>query len=167
MGSIFTADGCTEAPAGADPPASLPLPSSNSHLKSPAFCSANLCFRVGHWTDATPWDGPRPRVERAKELSGDATLSRQPKQTRCSRNSGATPDPGGHRHVTEMRGARNIFSPLLQFSISVDAKHGRNDDDNQSPVGSHCQHSSPVYEARETVTNRRPLRDSRWKIPCR
>lgn len=100
-------------------------------------------------------------------LSGDATLSRQPKQTSCSWNSGGTPDPDGHRHVKEMRGAGNIFSPSLQFSISVDAKHSHNDDDNQSPVERHCQHNSPVYEARETITNHGPLRGSRWKIPCR
>lgn len=29
-GLIFPADGCTNAPAGVNPPASLPLPSSNS-----------------------------------------------------------------------------------------------------------------------------------------
>jgi hypothetical protein len=32
MGFTFMADGRTDAPAGADPPASLPLPSSKSHL---------------------------------------------------------------------------------------------------------------------------------------
>jgi hypothetical protein len=41
---------------------------------------------------------------------------------------------------------RKYRTPLIpgsQFSINEDAKHGRNDDENQSPVGSYCQHNSP------------------------
>jgi hypothetical protein len=80
---------------------------------------------------------------------------------------GGAPDPDGYRHVKEMCSAGNIFSSSLQFSISVDAKHSHNDDDNHSPVERHCQHNSPVYKAREAITNHGPLRGSRWKVPCR
>ena len=38
---------------------------------------------------------------------------------------------------------RTPLIPRSQFSINEDAKHSRNDDDNQSPVGSYCQHNSP------------------------
>ena len=43
MGWTCTADGCRDAPAGADPPASLPLPSSDSYLTIHiSFCACVL-----------------------------------------------------------------------------------------------------------------------------
>jgi hypothetical protein len=57
MGLAFMADGCTDAPAGVDPPASLPLPSSNSHpALHPSF---QVCPDPGacYWAHATPYAG--------------------------------------------------------------------------------------------------------------
>jgi len=52
-------------------------------------------------------------------------------------------DPGGNHRVKETLDSVDIFLPLPHFSIQIDTNHNYNDNHNQHPVGSNCQHNSP------------------------